>query len=154
MQTVTSNLAYVVVLNDKPLEWSSLTFLDTVVERGRYYHPVGGGKGRWPSKPPNYLAFRYWGKLQRVHHVEAYDVITHPHDYIPEISDAVDWSEEPHFLYELGPAIEPPVEIGTGNLWRNQRVWVALDLLLSSPTIAQARTATRARHEAADIPYP
>jgi hypothetical protein len=154
MQNVTSNLAYVLVLNDKPLDWSSLTFLDTVVERGLYYHPVGGTRGGWPRVPPNYLAFRYYGRLQRIHHLEGYEVITRPHDHIPEIAEWVDWSSEPHFLYTLGPLIEPPPDIKTGKLWMNQRVWAAVDLLLTSSTIAAARDATRARHEDAGVPYP
>lgn len=154
MQNVTSNLAYVLALNDRPLDWSSLTFLDTVVERGRYYHPVGGGKGGWPRTPPTYLAFRYSGRLQRIHHVEGYEVVTRPHDHIPEIAESVDWTGQPHFLYELGPLIEPPAGIKTGGLYRNLRVWAALDLLLTCPTIADARDATRARHEDAGIPYP
>lgn len=154
MQNVTSNLAYVLVLNDKPLDWSTITFLQTVVDKGRYYHPVGGSKGGWPRTPPNYLAFRYRGELQRLHHVEGYEVIMRPHEHIPEISEDVDWTEEPHFLYKLGPLIQPPEGIKNGKLWMNQRVWAAVDVLLTSPTISDARDATRARHEEAGIPYP
>lgn len=153
-QNMTSNLVYVLVLNDHPLAWSSITFLQTVVEKGLYYHPVGGNRGGWPRTPPNYLAFRYRGRLQRIHHVEGYEVITRPHDHIPEISPDVDWSDEPHFLYTLGALIEPTQEVKTGKLWMNQRVWVAVDLLLTSRSIADARDATRARHDQAGIPYP
>lgn len=107
MQNVTSNLVYVVVLGQDPLRWSSLTFKDTVIERDFYYHPVGGPKG-WPHTPPNYIGFRFDGHLQQIRHVDHYDVITRPHEYIPEIIPEANWSDEPHFLYTLGPPIEAP----------------------------------------------
>lgn len=66
----------------------------------------------------------------------------------------MDWTELPHFLYYLGPAIEPAKEVRTGNLYANGRVWCALDLLLTARTIFEARDLTRQRHEQAGIPYP
>jgi hypothetical protein len=152
---VTSNLVYVLVLSTDRPHWSDITFLDIVVERRRYFHPVGGGKGGWPRTPPNYLGFRYSGRLQHVHHVEHYEVMTRPHEHIPEIHEGEDWTSEPHFLYHLGPPVQVPDGIRTGaSINFAQRVWAALDLLLTSPTIADARDATRARHEAAGIRYP
>jgi hypothetical protein len=145
MQNVTSNEVYVVALGQEPLDWSSLSFKDTVVERDRYYHPVGGKRGGWPRTPPNYLGSRFDGRLQQIRHVEGYEVITRPHDYIPEIIPEADWTEEPHFLYTLGPVIEPPHEVRTGNVYRNQRVWCALDLLLTCKTIREARDKTQER---------
>jgi hypothetical protein len=145
MQNVTSNLAYVVALGQEPLDWSSLTFKDTVVERGYYYHPVGGKRGGWPHTPPNYIGFRFDGRLQQIRHVDGYEVITRPHEYIPEIIPEADWSAEPHFLYTLGPVIEPQQPIRTGKIFRSQRVWCALDLLLTSETIREARDKTQER---------
>jgi hypothetical protein len=144
MQNVTSNLVYVVVLGQDPLRWSSLTFKDTVVERGFYYHPVGGRKG-WPRTPPNYIGFRFDGRLQQIRHVDHYEVVTRPHDYIPEIIPDADWSEEPHFLYTLGPPIEPPQPVVNGKIWPNARLWCALDLLLTCDTISEARDKTQER---------
>jgi hypothetical protein len=138
MQNVTSNLVYVVALGQDLLDWSSLTFKDTVVERGRYYHPVGGKRGGWPQTPPNYMGFRFDGCLQQIRHVDDYEVITRPHDYISEIIPEADWSDEPHFLYTLGPVIEPPRHVRTGTIYRNQRVWCALDLLLTCETIPRS----------------
>jgi hypothetical protein len=135
MQNVTSNLVYVAALGQEPLDWSDLTFKDTVVERGYYYHPVGGKRGGWPHTPPNYVGFRFDGRLQQIRHIDGYEVITRPHDYIPEIIPEADWSAEPHFLYTLGPVIEPQQPTRTGKIFRNQRVWCALDLLLTSETI-------------------
>lgn len=144
MQNVTSNLVYVVVLGQDPLRWSSLTFKDTVIERGFYYHPVGGPKG-WPRTPPNYIGFRFDGRLQQIRHVDDYEVITRPHDYIPEIIPEADWSDEPHFLYTLGPPIEPPRPVRNGKIWPNARLTCALDLLLTSETIREARDKTQER---------
>jgi hypothetical protein len=155
MQNTTSNLVYVVTLNDETLSWSDITFKGIVYERRHYFHPVGGGRGGWPRTPPNYLAFRFNGRLQRIHHVEGYEVITHPHDHIPEIHATADWSAQPHFLYTLGPPIEPVRMVRTGNaINRAQRVWCALDLLQTADTISEARDLTRRRHEDAGVPYP
>jgi hypothetical protein len=144
MQNVTSNMVFVVVLGQDPLRWSSLTFKDTVIERGFYYHPVGGPKG-WPHTPPNYIGFRFDGRLQQIRHVDHYEVITRPHDYIPEIISQADWSEEPHFLYTLGPPIVPPHSVHNGKIWPNARLWCALDLLLICKTISEARDKTQER---------
>jgi hypothetical protein len=144
MQNVTSNLVYVVVLGQDPLRWSSLTFKDTVIERGFYYHPVGGPKG-WPHTPPNYIGFRFDGRLQQIRHVDRYEVITRPHEHIPEIIPEADWSDEPHFLYTLGLPIEPPIPVRNGKIWPNARLWCALDLLLTSETIRDARDKTQER---------
>lgn len=144
MQDVTSNLVYVVVLGQDPLRWSSLTFKDTVVERGFYYHPVGGRKG-WPHTPPNYIGFRFDGRLQQIRHIDRYEVITRPHEHIPEIIPEADWSDEPHFLYTLGTPIEPPRPVLNGKIWPNARLWCALDLLLTCETIRDARDKTQER---------
>ncbi|MHB8491399.1 MAG: hypothetical protein ACYDA6_04180 [Solirubrobacteraceae bacterium] len=144
MQDVTSNMVFVVVLGQEPLSWSSLTFKETVVDCGYYYHPVGGSGG-WPHTPPNYMGFRFDGRLQQVRHVDKYEVITRPHDYIPEITPEADWTDEPHFLYTLGRPIEPTHPVRTGNIYRNQRIWCALDLLLTCETIREARDKTQER---------
>ena len=137
MQDVTSNMVFVVALGQDPLGWSSLTFKDTVVERGRYYHPVGGSSG-WPHTPPNYIGFRFDGRLQQVRHVDKYEVITRPHDYIPEIIPQADWTDEPHFLYTLGAAIVPAKPVAPARSGRT-RLWCALDLLLTSRRSRDAR---------------
>jgi hypothetical protein len=150
MQNVTSNLVFVVVLGQDPLRWSSLTFKDTVVERGFYYHPVG--RRGWPNTPPNYVGFRFDGRLQQIRHVDKYEVITRPHERIPEIIPDEDWSEEPHFLYTLGPPIVPPQPVLNGKIWPNARLECALDLLLTCGTVQEARDRTRERLEAAGEP--
>ena len=54
-------------------EGGDYTWID-VVEKD-YFHPIGRG---WPEEPPNYIAFRYDGKLQSVHYIESYEVVTTP----------------------------------------------------------------------------
>jgi hypothetical protein len=63
----------------------------------------------------------------------------------------VDWSEERHWVFSLGPVMKPMHEVRTGNLFRAQRVWVALDLLLTAETIAEARDKTKLRLTEAGI---
>ena len=52
---------------------------------------------------------------------------------------------DPHFLYHLGPPIQPTHVVKTGNIYRNGRVWCAIDTLLTSSTIAEARDLTQKR---------
>lgn len=108
----------------------------------RYFHPIGGGRGGWPKEPPNYIAFRYNGKLQSIHHVEGYEVFTNPHEKFPEIPEEK-WS--PHFLYRLGPAFVPSKEVRTGNIYPNGRVWCMLDTLFTCDTISAARDLSQKR---------
>ena len=134
-----SNLVYVVALSaDTENDWS-VSWIDIVRRYKRYFHPIGK---RWPGDPPNYLGFRYSGRLQSIHHVEKYEVIE---DLSKTCRGIPKTPVAPHFLYHLGPPIRPPQEVRTGNLYRNQRVRCALDLLLTSPTIAEARDRTLQR---------
>lgn len=147
MQNVRDNMVYVVSLSSQQRSWSGeLTPVRIVSERSRYFHPVGGGPGGWPKDPPNYLGFRYHGQLQRIHHVEGYEVVTNLHEVFEELPDE---KQAPHYLYSLGPLIEPAHRVATGNLYASLRVWAALDLLLTSETIADARDATNERLRAA-----
>ncbi|MDB4891852.1 MAG: uncharacterized protein JWL61_3707 [Gemmatimonadetes bacterium] len=67
MENRYSNMVYVVSLGpDLPSGWT-LSWRDIVRERGRYFYPVGK---HWPE-PPNYIAFRYDGRLQHLHHVQS-----------------------------------------------------------------------------------
>ena len=140
MQNKTSNMVYVVALGAHRTPWSgSLTPIEIVTEKNRYFHPVGN---RYPKEPPNYVGFRWAGRLQRIHHVESYEVFTDPHEHFPEIPSD-EW--ERHFLYTLGPVVTPPQGVRTGSLYQAARVEVALDLLLTCRTISEARDRTQAR---------
>jgi hypothetical protein len=137
MQQKDSNWVYVVSLGwNTPDKWK-INWQDIVNKKGKYFHPVGGSKGGWPAEPPNYIAFRYDGKLQSIHHIEKYEVFTDPSLHFSEIpKDNWDY----HYLYHLGPSIKPSHEVKSGNkITRSMRVWAMLDLLLTSATIQQAR---------------
>lgn len=140
MQDQESNLVYLVSLSSERPEWSTLSWIEIVSSRHRYFHPAG--VDGWPKEPPNYLGFRYAGRLQSIHHVESWKVITDVHKEIPELNPGI-W--EPHFLYVLGPPITPPKEVKTGKVYPSGRVWAMLDLLLTCDTISEARDQTDAR---------
>ena len=109
----------------------------------KYFHPLGGNG--WPKEPPNYIAFRYYGQLQSIHHIEDYVVTKNLHDEIPEmpVSDGtVDF-----FVYKLGPAIVPTKVVKTGNIYASGRKWAMLDTLLTADTIAEACNISKARME-------
>jgi hypothetical protein len=152
-QNTTSNLVYVAPLNADKLAWSSMTFYDYVARLGRYFHPIGHG---FPKTPVNNIAFRFHGKLLSVHHVDDYVHVTDPRLVFPEVtySPDLDWESRPHFVYTLGPDVKPNRDIRTGDMYARGPSWCALDLLLSSGTVAEATRRTRERHEAAGIPYP
>ena len=140
MQNLDSNWVYVVALGwGTPRGWH-ISWIDIVKKRHQYFHPVGGSG--WPKQPPNYIAFRYYGKLQSIHHIESYEVLTNMHRRIPEVKDE-EW--EPHFLYTLGPALSPEREVRTGNIYRSGRVWCMLDTLFTCNTISDARDLSRKR---------
>ena len=143
MQVVNSNETYVVSVNNDAFSGGPTTFIDVVVKFGKYFHPVGE---RWPASPPNYIAFRWDGRLQSVHHVDSYEVITDFGLHFPGITQGV---TDPHFLYHLGPAIRPAKEVRTGALYQASRIYTHIDLLLTSDTIAEAGAKYRARLEAA-----
>lgn len=140
MQNHTSNEVYVVSLSlGKPKSWD-VSWIDIVKKKNKYFHPMERG---WPKEPPNYIAFRYNGKLQSIHHIEDYAVTKNLHTEIAEIPDEI--LEVPHFVYNLGPAIKPPKEIRTGNIFQSGRVWCHLDTLFTCSTISEARDLTKSR---------
>ena len=141
MQKKDSNMVYVVALGtDKPAG-CDITWIDIVQKHNCYFCPVGG-KG-WPKEPPNYIAFRYYGQLQSIHHIESYTVTRNMHDEIPEMPDEV-WADD-CYIYHLGPAIVPGKTVKTGKIFRNGRVWAMLDTLMTCDTISDARDLTKIR---------
>lgn len=144
MQKVDSNWVYVVSLGwNKPDKWK-INWQDIVNVKRKYFHPVGGCVGGWPAEPPNYIAFRYGGKLQSIHHIDKYEVFNDPSKHFNEIPEHK-WDQD-HYLYYLGPPIKPIREVKAGpKIIRNIRVWAMLDLLLTSETIQEARDKSRER---------
>ena len=145
MRNTESNSVFVVSLSSRPFnaKWpAGLRPLDIVEKYGRYFFPATGEN--WPKTPPNYIAFRYWGALQSIHHVDDYTIAQDMSPFIPGAPDTSDWA--PHFLLNLGPAMRPPRPMKAGpKIVRAMRVWVDLDLLLTAATISEAHQQTRAR---------
>lgn len=151
MVNVRDNMVYVVSLSPKPLGQSTLSTKAILEERDTYFHPMGGAGGGWPKQPPNYLGFRFGGRLQQIRHVEGVDVVEPRRTgmpEIPELNTGFEWQDWPHFRYGFGPIIKPAQVVKTGRLW-NARVWAALDLLLTSATVAEAADLTKRRLEEA-----
>lgn len=147
-QRVESNWVYVVVLSHNQAPGWDCSWIEIVTRHGNYFHPVGAG---WPKEPLNYIAFRYDGQLQSIHHIEGYEVTRRMHA-LPESSETSDQSDQsdqaaapPHFLYTLGPAFRPSKAVRTGALYMNARVWCMLDTLFTADTIAKARDISHAR---------
>lgn len=145
MQKIDSNRVFVVSLGGgNPDNWK-ISWQDIVNKRHRYFHPVGGSVGGWPAEPPNYIAFRYNGQLQSIHHIDNYEVFKNHSDFFPE-APKVKWDGVHHYLYHLGQAIKPQHEVRAGKkIVRSMRVWAALDLLLTCKTIQDARDKTKQR---------
>jgi hypothetical protein len=101
---------------------------------------------RGPREPLNYIAFRYHGRLQSIHHIKNYEVITDLHNAFKEIPRE---KCAPHFVYDLGPAIRPACKVPTGRIYANGRVWCMFDALLSSKTVAHARDISKKREKLA-----
>ena len=133
---ITDNTVLVVALSKERIHPSGYTWIH-VVNEGRYFHSVKN----WPI-PPNYLGFRYDGKLQSVHHVERWKIVDSlqiENGKWPSIS-------EPCVVYCLGPAIVPAFKVQSGKIW-NRRANVAIDLLLSGQcsTVKDAEDETNRR---------
>ena len=140
MQDRESNMVYVVALSHDTFADGHITFIDVVEKHGRYFHPVGN---HYPTSPPNYIAFRYNGRLQSIHFVENVEVITQFGRYFPGTSNE---RVEPLFLYTLGPTIRPDHEVRSGPI-RNMRCYCMLDTLLTCETVQEALQKTKHRLE-------
>ncbi|MCR5323020.1 MAG: hypothetical protein K6E85_07105 [Lachnospiraceae bacterium] len=140
-QQKSSNWVYVVSLSNDRAGDSNLTYIDIVEKKGKYYHPFGN---KWPKEAPNYIAFRYHGQLQSIHHIESYVITKNVHDEISEMPDE-EWNDA-HFVYTLGPAIKPSKTVKAGEKVRMAaRVWAMLDLLLTEDTVSKAMELSKQR---------
>ena len=138
MERQIDNHVFVVSLGWQPMvDGQTHTWIDVVEKDKCYFHPVGHN---WPPRPPNYIGFRYNGKLQSVHHIDSFEIVENLATYNPL------WlkTDFDHFVYRLGPPMRPAQEVKTGKIFRNGRVWCAIDTLLSGAfaTISDARNET------------
>ena len=134
-----SNWVYVVSLGSGTPDGWKTSWIDIVQKYSRYFHPIGQ---KWPKEPPTYIGFRYSGRLQSVHYIESYEVIENLRSACPGIPDS---PVKPHFLYTHGRAITPNHEVRSGHVYPSGRVWCALDTLLTSTTVSEARDITQKR---------
>lgn len=148
MQNQTSNLVYVVSVSGHIVfEDVGLSAVDVIEKRKKYFHQVGN---RWPIEPPNYIAFRYAGKLQSIHHIESYTVIE---DYQKAFNlPSQHPTGEKHYLYDLGPSIRPPKEVrtfdkskGYTQIQRSARCECFIDLLLTCDSVSEDFAKTKIR---------
>jgi hypothetical protein len=145
MQQVDSNWVYVLALRQGTPKGWKVSWIEVVTKKRRYFHPVGV-RG-WPATPPNYLAFRYYGELQSVHHVEGYEVVSDAHELIPEIP-AGEVCGEPYFIYRLGPAFRPARKVPSRIPFAGRR-WCMLDTLFTCRSIREANLLSTRRQSAA-----
>ena len=138
MRNSQDNLVFVVSLSKDPIkEDRDYTWIDVVEKDKHYFHPKGN---RWPDEPLNYIAFRYDGQLQSVHHIERHDVVSD----LSSVNENWPESDSAHFLYKLGPAMKPPHTVKSGRIW-HKHYWCAIDTLLSGTckTIIEASAETK-----------
>ena len=141
MQAKESNWVYVVSLSTSKPENCDLTWIEIVEQKKKYFHPFG--INGWPKEPPNYIAFRYNGKLQSIHHIESYTVTKSLHSAIIEMPDVEKVDE--YFVYNLGEPIIPLKTVKAGNIYAFGRKWAMLDTLLTADTIYEACEISRQR---------
>jgi len=139
-----SNLVYVVSLSGEKVNGSESTYIEIVTKYHKYFFPYNSGGG-WPAEAPNYIAFRYDGKLQSIHKVVKFEVNEKLSQSLPGIIK--DNDSFLHMLLHLGVPIIPNKEIRTGGIFRNGRVWCMIDTLLTCDTIAEARDLSNSRIE-------
>lgn len=132
---------FCVALGQTPGHGWERSTLQVLLEDGKYTHPAG--VNGWPRTPPNYIAYRWSGKVHAVHHIDSSDLIDDPADFIDGIPRH--GTDHGYFAYTLGPRIGPPVPLPAGRNYRDTRLWVALDLLFTSATLEEAVAATKAR---------
>lgn len=140
MQDKDSNEVFCVVVSDKKLR-GNFTFVD-VVKKGYYFYPLKSG---WPKDPPNYIAFRFKGKLLSIHHVDGYEIVELPDKHIPEIKGWKGWSRYHHFMLKLGKGFKPNHKVRNGGIYGSGHIKCDLDTLFICSTIKEAIDMTQKR---------
>ena len=142
VRSIADSWTYCVALNDeRPGDGGSRTFRQFVTEERAYFHPYG--VSGWPTEPPNFMAFRWQGAVQRIHRVISADVVPSLLDRWPDIP-ATDKTVRPHAVYDLDRQLPPHQPIPNGAPYRASRLWVLLDQLQIAPTLAYALASSKA----------
>ena len=144
MENIYSNMVYVVSLGrGNPKDWD-ISWIDIVEKRKRYFYTSGSN---WPD-PPNYIGFRYHGRLQSIYRVKKYQLISDPSSAFAE-APSYEWDPPCYLLYlENRIAIDRVVKCGP-RIVRAARCWCMLDTLLTCKTLSEAKTETEKRIDAA-----
>ncbi len=140
MQESDSNWVYVVSLGKGVPKGWKISWIDIVESEHRYFHPAQGGG--WPKTPPNYLAWRYGGKLQNIAHIVDYEIASDVHSCIPEIPRGKVLN---HVVYRLGKSFRPDHDVKTGRIFRSGRRWCMLDTLFTCKTLSDAANESKRR---------
>lgn len=120
---------------------STRRYRDFITDDSAYFHPHGWGSG-WPKTPPNFLAFRWDAHVQEVRRVMETIVVPNLQSRWPDLPVNED-TGKPHVIYSLGPPL-PGLPIPSGKQYRAIRLWVLLDQLLTSASLAEAYERTQA----------
>ncbi|MHB1841554.1 MAG: hypothetical protein ACYCO4_00305 [Sulfobacillus sp.] len=140
-QDLDSNMVFVVALKGEVEPWSAIPSVDFVRRHKVYFHPVGK---KWPVRPPTYIAFRYHGALMSVHYVDRVEVYADLREALGPLVKAM-VPDGDHFLYHLGPPMYPDHVVRTGKLYGPGHHYCMLDALLTSSSVKEALTITKAR---------
>jgi len=145
MRNVSSNWAYCVVLAPGAMPGSTASWMDVPLVHRRYTH---AHDKHWPTTPPNYLAFRWRGKVRQFNHVENTVIVDDLSEALPTLfmPGAV---TGPHAVHELGPPIELPRPLPNGRIYATARVWVMIDLLFTATNLKDATVLSQARRQTA-----
>lgn len=130
----------VAINNEMPADGGKYTFLEYVTRAKCYFHPFG--TNGWTTEPPNFLAFRWSGAVQRIHRVEHAEVVPSLLQRWPKLKKSPR-TERPHVVYDLGAWLPPFEPIPNGAPYRANRLWVLLDQLQTADTLKAAHDATR-----------
>jgi hypothetical protein len=139
VRPVGDSWVYCVVLSDQR-PGGGASFKEIVTEQSRYFHPYGAGG--WPTEPPNFMAFRWKGAVQRIHRVVDHEVVPQLSVRFPYLTDEA--ASRPHAVYTLGPKLPPHEPIPNGASYRANRLWVLLDQLQTATTLADAHARSKA----------
>lgn len=141
VRSVADSWTYCVVLNDeRPGGGGARTFRQFVTDELCYFHPYG--VSGWPTEPPNFMAFRWRSSVHRLHRVLSAEVVPSLLERWPDIPPTED-TVRPHAIYRLGPRIPPFEPIPNGAQYRASRLWVLLDQLQTSVSLAEAVARTK-----------
>ena len=146
MRRIEDSWTYCVVLNNKmPDDGGPYTFLEYVTKGHCYFHPFGIGGS--PTEPPNFLAFRWSGAVQRIHRVKHAEVLPSLLERWPNLLRSPG-TMRPTVVYDLGPRLPPNEPIPNGAPYRAARLWVLLDQLQTADTLKAAIASTHALKDA------